>query len=143
MGGVNSPSTRIGKNGDQNMFFNVKRPRVHRELKGRAFEEEPRRQRPRQEMAEWDHRDLRRDRRDDQRLRSVPEELVHEREEDAGGQTKDPHPERQNGHCGVVRLRHRQIDLLHHALLLIIIQIMINGGDDLLILLRGIHRRRH
>lgn len=65
------------------MLFHVERAGIERELPRAPPEEHSARDRRGHEVAERDHRDLSRDRRDRERLSTVPEELVEEGEEDA------------------------------------------------------------
>ena len=79
MNGVDSASTGVGKDSDENVFLDVEGARVQGELPASPFEEDTLGDLSSHELAQWHHRDLCRDGRDGERLRAVPEELVQER----------------------------------------------------------------
>jgi hypothetical protein len=81
--GVHVASTGVREDRDQHVLFHVERAGIERELPRAPPEEHSARDRRGHEVAERDHRDLSRYRRDRERLSTVPEELVEEGEEDA------------------------------------------------------------
>lgn len=83
MNSVNACCSRIGEDRDQHVLLHVEIPRIQCELKLLPFEEHSHRHRRRHQVAQRNHRDLRRDRRHGQRFSPVPEELVEEREKNA------------------------------------------------------------
>lgn len=83
MSSVNASSARVCKYGDQNMFLDIKRPRIHGELEPRPLEKRGRRQRPCHEMPDGHDSNLGTNRTDGQGVFPVPEELVDKGEQDA------------------------------------------------------------
>lgn len=79
MDGINSPSSRICKDGDQYMLFYIERPRIQRKLPSTIFEKHSFGQPRSHEAPKWDNRYLCRDCSDRKRLCSVPEELIEKR----------------------------------------------------------------
>lgn len=110
-----SGSAGVHQHRDHHVLLHIERPRIQRELQSRPSEEHARRQRPRHEVPQRHHRDLRRDRRYRQRLPPVPEKLVHERQHDARHHAQKPHPERVNRDARVVGFRHRRVNLVDGA----------------------------
>lgn len=84
MNRVNVAGTGVGKDGDQNVLFDVEGPWIQSELPPFALEEHSIGDHRRHEVAEWDHGNLCGDGCDGQRFPAVPEELVEEGEECAG-----------------------------------------------------------
>ena len=91
MNGVDTASSRIGKDGDEDMFFDIEGSRVQGELPAGAFEKGMGCDFGSHELPQRHHSNLGRDGGDRKRLCSVPEELVEEGEEDAGEGTQNPH----------------------------------------------------
>lgn len=77
---VDVPGPGVGEDRDQHVLLHVERSRIECEFPFTPLEEDPFRDRRGHEVAERDHRDLRRDRGEGQRLAAVPEELVEEGE---------------------------------------------------------------
>lgn len=78
MNGKYSAITRIGKYGDEHMFFDIEWTWVQREFPAGPLKESPVRDLGGHEPAEWDNGDLSWNCCDRQRLRTIPKELVKE-----------------------------------------------------------------
>lgn len=78
MNGIDSASTRVGKDCDENMFFDIEGARVEGEFEAGAFEENAACDFGSHESTEWDHGYLCGDGGNGEGLGSVPEELVEE-----------------------------------------------------------------
>lgn len=79
MNGIDSASTRVGKDCDENMFFDIEGTRVQGELQACSFEEGTLGDSCSHELTQWHHRDLGGDGCYGERLCAIPEELVQER----------------------------------------------------------------
>lgn len=82
MSSINRASTRIGKNGDQNMLLYIEGSRIHSELEPRALEEGASGKGVGHQMAEGHNSNLGSNGRNGQWVGSVPEELVDKGEYD-------------------------------------------------------------
>lgn len=126
MRGIHSACTRICKNSDQDVLLHIERPGVQTEFPLRPPEEDAFRYRPRHQMADGHHSYLRGDGRNGQGVLPVPEELVNEREYDAGSDAQNPHSEREHGLSGVVGFGHGQLHLFDGAFLVELLFLALN-----------------
>lgn len=76
--GIDSASTGVGKDSDENMLLDIEGTGVEGELVGGAWEEDAVRNFGSHEATQWDHRDLGGDSSNGERLSAIPEELVQE-----------------------------------------------------------------
>lgn len=108
---------RVGEDRDQNVLLHVERPRIKRELQPPPLEEHSIGDRRRHEVANRNHRDLSRDRRERHGLFPVPEELLEERQDDAGNDPEGPRSEGDGREGGIVRDRNGKSDLFDRRIL--------------------------
>ena len=119
MSSIHGSSTRVGKDGYQNMLLDIEWPPVECELKPCALEEDTSWQSPCHEVGNRNHSNLCRNGGDTQRLCSVPKELIHNGQEHTRNNTKNPHSECEKRHGGVISFRHGEFHLLNWALFIL------------------------
>lgn len=100
------------------MLLHVKWPWIQRELEPPPLEEHSIGDRLRHEVADRDDRDLRRDRRQGERLLPVPEELLQERQEKARRDPEGPRSERDGLEGRIIGDRNGDSDLFDRRILL-------------------------
>lgn len=93
MNGVDCPCAGVGKDGDEDVFFDVEWTGVEGEFPPCPPEEHSVCDFGSHELTQWHNRYLGRDGCDCQWLCSVPEELVEEGKEGAREDSKNPHSE--------------------------------------------------
>lgn len=122
--GVDAAGAGVGEDGDEDVLLHVERARVEGELPPAPPEEDAVGDGGGHEVAQRHHRDLGGDGGDGERLLPVPEELVQEGEQHAGGCSQDPHAEGEDGRRGVVIDRHRQGHLLDGRVLFLFLLLL-------------------